>query len=87
MIRDYIETLLEEKGISRNHTFEVKSDNPFGNHFIHMDVLIEFIESLSPPIQRVVKNKLVIIDFKNGDVLNFLEYLSRGIVDVQFKEN
>ena len=85
MIHNYIKTLLEEKGISLNHTFEIESDGVFGNHHVPMEVLIEFIDSLSPTIQGQIKNKLVMIDFKNGNVLHFLEYLSKGMVQVKFK--
>lgn len=85
MIHKYIKTLLEEKGISLNHTFEVESDGVFGNQYVPMEVLIEFIDSLSPTIQGQIKNKLVMIDFKNGNVLHFLEYLSKGMVQVKFQ--
>jgi hypothetical protein len=86
MIHNYIKTLLEEKGISLNHTFEIESDEVFGNHFIPMEVLIEFINNLSPIIQSQIKNKLVMIDFNNGNVLHFLEYLSKGMVQVKFQK-
>jgi hypothetical protein len=85
MIHNYIKTLLEEKGISLYQTFEIESDEVYGNHFIPMEVLIEFIESLSPTIQTQIKNKLVMIDFNNGNVLHFLEYLSKGMVQVKYK--
>ena len=84
MIHKYIRTLLEEKGISLNHTFEIESDGVFGNHYVPMEVLIEFIDSLSPTIQGQIKTKLVMIDFKNGNILHFLEYLSKGMVQVKF---
>lgn len=84
MIHKYIKTLLKEKGISLNHTFEIESDGVFGNHYVPMEVLIEFIDSLSPTIQGQIKNKLVMIDFKNGNILHFLEYLSKGMVQVKF---
>ena len=87
MIRNYLETFLTEKGISLNHTFEVKSEGVFGNHFVPMEVVIEFIETLSPSVQEQIRKTLVKIDFKNGNVLHFLEYISKGMVELQFSEN
>lgn len=87
MIRNYLETLLTEKGISLNHTFEVKSEGVFGNHFVPMEVVIEFIETLSPSVQEQIRKTLVKIDFKNGNVLHLLEYISKGMVELQFSEN
>jgi hypothetical protein len=87
MIRFYLETLLTEKGISLNHTFEVKSDSIFGNNYVPMEVVIEFIENLSPSIQEQIKKTLIQIDFKNGNVLHFLEYITKGMVELQNTEN
>jgi len=87
MIRNYLETLLTEKGISLNHTFEVKSEGVFGNHFVPMEVVIEFIETLSASVQEQIRKTLVKIDFKNGNVLHFLEFISKGMVELQFSEN
>jgi hypothetical protein len=87
MIRNYLETLLTEKGITLNHTIEVKSNNIFGNHFIPMEVVIEFIETLSTPVQEQIRKTLVKIDFMNGDVLHYFQFISEGMVQLQFSEN
>ena len=87
MIRNYLETLLTEKGITLNHTIEVKSNNIFGNHFIPMEVVIEFIETLSTPVQEQIRKTLVRIDFMNGDVLHYFQFISEGMVQLQFSEN
>ena len=87
MIRKYIETLLTEKGISLSHTFEIKSDSLFGNHIVPLEVVIEFIETLSPPVQDQIRKTLIRIDFKNGNVLDFLEYITKGMVELKFSNN
>ena len=81
-----IRTLLSEKGISTEHTFEIKSEGMFGNHFVPIEVVIEFILSLDRPTQEQIVKTLVMIDFKNGNVLHFLEYITKGMVQLQFSE-
>ena len=84
-IRHYITTLLTEKGISMEHIFEIKSDGVFGNNYVPLEVLIEFIESLDRRLQDQIRLKLIRIDFNNGNVLHFLEYLTKMMV--QTNEN
>jgi hypothetical protein len=85
--KTFLKTLLEGKGISEEHTFEIKSDGIYGNHHVPMEVVIEFIDSLELPLQYVIRRKLMRIDFKNGDILNFLQYITKGMVELQFSEN
>jgi|GEM_PF-1827678 hypothetical protein len=84
-IRHYITTLLNEKGISLEHTFEIKSDGIFGNHCVPLPVLLEFIESLDRRLQDQIRLKLIRIDYNNGNVLHFLEYLTNMMI--QTSEN
>ena len=79
-LRQYISTLLSEKGISLEHTFEIKSDEVFGNHYVPLEVLIEFIESLDRRLQDQIRLKLIRIDFNHGNVLHFLEYLTKMMI-------
>jgi len=82
--RNYLTLLLTEKGISLEHTFEIHTDNLFGNHFVPMSVVFEFIESLDKTTQNKIKETLVLIDFKNGNVLHYLEYITKGMVQLNF---
>jgi len=82
--RNYLTLLLKEKGISLQHTFEIPSDSLFGNHFVPMEVLLEFIESLDNQTQSKIKETLVLIDFKNGNVLHYMEYITKGMVQLKF---
>ena len=82
--RNYLTTLLKEKGISLQHTFEIPSDSIFGNHFVPMEVVLEFIESLDNQTQSKIKETLVLIDFKNGNVLHYMEYITKGMVQLKF---
>jgi hypothetical protein len=82
--KNYLTTLLKEKGVSLEHTFEIPSDSPFGNHFVPMEVVLEFIESLDNQTQRKIKETLVLIDYKNGNVLHYMEYITKGMVQLKF---
>jgi hypothetical protein len=81
-----IRTMIIEKGISTEHTFEIKSESVFGGHFVPMEVLIEFISSLDKPTQEQILKTLIMIDFKNGNILHFLEYITKGMVQLQFSD-
>ena len=86
-IEDYLTTLLSEKGISLDHVFEIKSDTLFGNHYVPMEVVIEFIGSLSKHTQNEIREVLVKIDFNNGNILHFIEYITKGMVQINFPQN
>ena len=84
-LKDYLHTLLTEKGISDEHIFTIKSDSIYGSHIVPLDVLIEFIENLDPITQGKIRETLVKIDFRNGSVLQYLEFLTKGMI--QLTEN
>ena len=42
-------------------------------------VVIEFLGKIPQKIQQKIKSKIVLIDFKNGNILDFLEYIGKGI--------
>ena len=84
-LKDYLHTLLTEKGISDEHIFTIKSDSLYGNHIVPLDVLIEFIENLDPITQGKIRETLVKIDFRNGSILQYLEFLTKGMI--QLTEN
>ncbi|MCW5520189.1 hypothetical protein J1N09_10095 [Aureitalea sp. L0-47] len=85
-MKNYLTRLLSEKGIPMDHSFLIPSDSPFGNHLIPMDVVIEFISCLDLETQLQIKWRLVKIDFNNGDILHFLEYLCKGMVQLKFPQ-
>jgi len=83
-MKDYLRRLLDEKGVLQDYVFTIDTDDYWGHHIIPMEVLIEFIDNMDPRTQTQIKQKLVLIDFKNGDVLHFLEFITRKMVEVQF---
>lgn len=83
-MKDYLRRLLDEKGISQDYVFTLDTNDYWGHHIIPMEVLIEFIDNMNPQTQTQIKQKLVVIDFKNGDILHFLEFITRKMIEVQF---
>jgi hypothetical protein len=75
-MKHYIEILLEEKNISLNTSLLEKE----GNIGLTIKMLIDFIYSMPKNIIRQVENTFRKIDFLNGDVMNYVSFLAKGMV-------
>tara|TARA_R110002050_G_scaffold18260_7_gene53460 strand:- start:526 stop:759 length:234 start_codon:yes stop_codon:yes gene_type:complete len=73
----YLNTLISEKNINTETIFEVEGES--GTNFIPLAVVIEYISTMPESMQDKVRTKLVQIDFHNGNVLNFFEYIAKYI--------
>lgn len=73
----YVKTLIEEKGLDLEHTFEVEGDS--GMNFIPLSVVVEHIAIAPKHEQSKIRNILTQIDFKNGDVMHFFNHLAGAI--------
>lgn len=74
----WIDIFIEEKNFSKNTEFIVESN---GNiHFISLGVLVDFIKQLPIEIKKSIKNKLVYLDFKNADPLDFFNHMAKGYI-------
>lgn len=78
----WFDTLVEEKGIDTEQVFEVDADGVFGNHFIPFYVLREFVCGMPANIKADIKTTIVKIDFLDGAVENYLQYIAEGMVKV-----
>lgn len=72
----YIETLLEEKNIS-SETSLLENE---GNIGLTIDMLIDFIYSMPHNIIAQIESTFGKIDFQNGDVMNYITFLAKGMV-------
>lgn len=71
----YLTALISEKGRS------VDAALPLEGHInLSYRNLIEFIDQVTPAIQKQVRDTLVMIDFKNGDVFHYLDFLVQGMI-------
>lgn len=72
-----IKRMLEEKGLI-NEVMELEVEGL--THYMPVEVVVEFIADLPNPMQEQIKKKLTMIDFMNGDVLDFVKHLGMGII-------
>lgn len=73
-MRKYLTALIEEKG--RGLDDEIKIDGHIGFTY---QILIDCIEDV-PQFHDEIKTKLVEIDFKNGDVFHYLDFLANAVI-------
>lgn len=70
---NWITTFIEEKNIDLEETFEVQ------NNLFSYGVILEHMMITSKEEQAQIKNIMVQIDFRNGDVKHFMRYLGAGL--------
>jgi len=76
-MREYLEALITEKGVMLDTGIGL--DGHFG---LTYEMLVDFIvEKASHNEKKVIRNKLVKIDFHNGDVFHFLKFLAKGMLE------
>ena len=69
--------MLDEKGLL-DEVLEFTVDGEF--HHMPVMVVVEFVEGMPVDIRNKVNGQLSKIDFMNGNVMDFVEYLAKGIV-------
>lgn len=77
-MRTYLNTLLEEKGISQETIIEVEGQE-WGTNFIPLSIVVDFLSDANKSTQATAKNNLVKIDFHNGDIMHFFTYIAKFI--------
>ncbi len=73
-MKAYLTTLIEEKG--RSTSDEIALDGHIG---LTYEMLIDYIEE-APQYHVEIKTMIVRIDFKNGDVFHYLDFLAAGMI-------
>lgn len=71
-----LETLLAEKNISLDQGLEIK-----GNFGLTVENVLELIYNAPEDIQRNIIRTFMKIDFENGDVMHYINYLGKGMVN------
>jgi hypothetical protein len=72
----WLDTLVAEKDLDLDHTFEYNGP-VYGMNMIPLEAVVEQIKAFHPQTQEMTKNRLVEIDFKNGDVMHFFGYIAQ----------
>ncbi len=73
----WLDTLIEEKGIDLERTFEI--DGPSGLNIMPLEMIVNAIKSTTGSEQAQIKNTLVRIDFVNGDICHFFNHLAGAL--------
>lgn len=78
---EYLENFFEEKDLGdKLYKIEHKQDT----HFIGTDIVIDLIKNSSYSEKQTIINTLRQIDFKNGDVHHYLEFLAGAYVKTNY---
>lgn len=70
----WLHTFLDEKNIDLEERFEVENNN------FSYGVIVEHMEITSKEEQAKIKDVMVQIDFRNGDVKHFMRHLAKALV-------
>ena len=73
----YISVLLQEKDIDLEQTL-LEEKGCFG---LTISMLIDFIYNNSQSVIQEVENMFRYIDFKNGDVMDYVNFLAKGMIE------
>lgn len=79
---NWFNTFLEEKGLLYK-LYQIEVDG--NTHFIDSELIIDLIKKAPYQEQSQIKNVIVMIDFKNGDVHHFFEHLATGYIKSNYK--
>jgi len=75
--QSWLETFMNEKEIDLDQSIDFDHEGTF--HMMTVGVVVEHMMVASSQEQAQIKNVLVMIDFKNGDVLHFINHLAKGL--------
>lgn len=76
-MKKYLVALFEEKNISLETSIEAQGES--GTNFMTLQTVVDAIVIAPKHEQRKIKDILVQIDFKNGDVLHFMKHLANAL--------
>ena len=80
--KSFFHTMLEEKGLLD----EVLTVNKNGKvHIIEMSFLIEGMEKTNKTEQKDIEKYMRYIDFKNGDMMHFMNHLAECYISQNYK--
>lgn len=81
-MKSFVRTMVEEKGILENQ-FQVQVDGFV--HFMAVENVIELIEHAPSHEQKEIKRTFSMIDFKNGDLMHYIEFLAKAFIKTNYQ--
>ncbi len=80
-MRAYLVALITEKGRDINDEIQGLTNDVFGEVMgVEYETLIDFVVDM-PQLHKQIRDTLVMIDFKNGYVFHYLDFLANGMVN------
>ena len=76
-MRNYLETLISEKGLDLEGTIIEVEGQDWGLNIIELGAVVDYIMASGTANQAKVKDTLVKIDFMNGDVMHFFKHVAK----------
>lgn len=76
-MRNYLETLIEEKGLDLHGTIIEVEGEEWGLNIIELGAVVDYIVASGPTNQAKIKETLVKIDVMNGDIMHFFKFLAK----------
>lgn len=73
----WLDTFITEKGLDLEQAFTVKGKS--GDNFIPLGCVIDAIKSAPAREQSAIKDMVVKIDFRNGNVCHYFAHLAQAI--------
>lgn len=73
-MKTMLETMIEGKGIDIDKDLNIE-----GQINLTTRTVLEFIYQMPTDIQKKVAKTFIQIDFKNGDIMHYIEYLANGM--------
>ena len=77
IMRNYLETLISEKGLDLEGTIIEVEGQDWGLNIIELGAVVDYIMASGPANQAQVKDTLVKIDFHNGDIMHFFKHVAK----------
>ena len=74
----WLNTFISEKNLDLEHVFEVEGPD-WGMNSIPLGVVVEHMMIAPASEQAEIKNMIVRIDFRNGDVMDFFKHLAKAL--------
>ena len=73
----WFNTFIEEKQIDPEQIIE--AEGPSGTNFMPLEIVFDQIRKTTTQEQRKIKEIIVQIDFRNGDILHFFRHLAQRL--------
>ena len=81
-MKSFYRTMVEEKNLlDVSMVIKVEGKEP---HYLTVENVIEFIENSPKEIQGKIRNTMSLIDYKDGDLMDYLYFIAEGMIQFYY---